>query len=82
MEKTGDLTKGNSKVTSTQSALKEECTKATVIKRKVNNKRAKPDTISPEGLMHEQPTKKQLVDMPGENNECDKQYNRCQVFKS
>ena len=71
VEKNGDSAKGNSKVTSTQSVLKEECTKATVNKRSVNNKRAKPDTISPEGSTHEQPTKKQLVDMPGENSEHD-----------
>ena len=37
----------------------------------MNNKRAKADTASPEGLMPEQPTKKQLVDMSVENNERD-----------
>ena len=69
--KTGDFIKGNSRVTSAQSASKEKCTKATVTKRGVNNKRAKPDTASPEGLMHEQPAKKQLVDMSVEDNERD-----------
>ena len=49
--------------------MKEQGTKATVIKRSVNNKRTKPDTVSPEGSTQGQPTKKQLIDMPGENNE-------------
>ena len=71
MEKNGDLAKGNPRVTSTQSALKEKSTKAIVTKKSVNNKRAKPDTISPEGFTHEQPTKKQLVDMAEENSERD-----------
>ena len=71
VEKTGSFIKGNSRATSTQSSPKEKCTEATVAKGGVNNKRAKPDTASPEGLMHEQPTKKQLVDMSVENNERD-----------
>ena len=71
VEKTVNFTKGNSRVTSTQSSREEKCTKVTVAKGGVNNKRAKPDTASPEGLMQEQPTKKQLVDMSVENNERD-----------
>ena len=69
VEKIGNFTKGNSRVTSTQSSPKEKCTKVTVAKGGVNNKRAMPDSASPEGLMPEQPTKKQLVDMSVENKE-------------
>ena len=68
VEKTSGLTKG--KESSAQSVPAEECTRATNNKRSVNNKRAKPDTISPEGITQEQPTKKQVVDMSGDNNEC------------
>ena len=71
MEKNSDLTRGIAKVTSTQSALKEHCTKAAtvVVKKSVNNKRAKPETISLEGTTHGQPIKKQIIDMPGEISE-------------
>ena len=71
VEKNSDLTRGTSKVNSTQSAPKEHCTKAatTVAKYSVNNKRARPDTISPEGNTHCQPAKKQITDMPGEPSE-------------
>ena len=69
VEKIGNFTKGNSRVTSTQSSPKEKCTKVTVAKGGVNNKRATPDSASPEGPMPEQPTKKQLVDMSVENKE-------------
>ena len=73
VEKNSDLTRGITKVTSTQSALKEHCIKAAtvVVKKSVNNKRAKPDTISPEGTTHGQPIKKQIVDMPGEISKCE-----------
>ena len=71
VEKNSDLMRGTSKVTSTQSASKEHCTKAAtaVAKHSVNNKRARPDTISPEGNIHGQPAKKQTTVMPGEPSE-------------
>ena len=73
VEKNSDLTRGTSKVTSTQSAPKEHCTKAVTVvaKQSVNNKRARPDTISPEGNTQSQPAKKQITDMPGEPSECE-----------
>ena len=90
VEKNSDLTRGTAKVTSTQSARKEDCTKAATVtstqsapkegcakaatavaKHSVNNKRARPDTISPEGNTQGQPAKKQITDMPGEPSECD-----------
>ena len=40
-----------------------------VAKHSVNNKRARPDTISSEGNTHGQPAKKQITDMPGETSE-------------
>ena len=70
MEKNSDLTKGFAKASSTKSALQEHCTKAgaatAIVKKGVNNKRTRPDTISPESITHSQPTKKQIIDMPGE----------------
>ena len=71
MEKNSDLTRGVTEVTSTESAPKEHCTKAAtgVAKHSVNNKRARPDTISPEGNTHSQPAKKQITNMPGETIE-------------
>ena len=74
VERKSDLT-GIAKVSSTESALKEHCSKAAtaLAKHSVNNKQAKPDTTSPEGVIHGQPTKKQLINMQGGNNEreCD-----------
>ena len=35
----------------------------------MNNKRARPDTISPKGNTHSQPAKKQITNMPGETIE-------------
>ena len=48
VEKNSDLTRGIAKITSTESAQKEHCTKAATVvaKHSVNNKRARPDTIS------------------------------------
>ena len=71
MEKNSDLTRRTSKVISTQRAPRELCTKAApgVAKYSVNNKRTRPDTISPEGNSYCQPTKKQITDMPGEPSE-------------
>ena len=71
MEKNIDSSKGNGKATGTQSLHKEEGTKVTGNKKGVNNKRPKPDIISPESSTYEQPTKKQLFDMPGDNSERD-----------
>ena len=90
VEKNSDLTRGTAKVTSTQSAQKEDCTKAATVtstqsapkegcakaatavaKHSVNNKRARPDTISPKGNTQGQPAKKQITDMPGEPSERD-----------
>ena len=73
VEKNSDLTRGIAKVTSTQSALNEHCTKAAtaVAKHSVNNKRARPDTTSPDGNTHSQPAKKQIIVMPGEPSECE-----------
>ena len=50
VEITSDQTRRISRTTSTKSALKEHCIKATVgpTIKGVNNKRARPDTISPE----------------------------------
>ena len=92
VEKNSDSMRGTAKVTSTQSAPKEDCTKAAtvtstqstqsapkedctkaatvVVKHSVNNKRARPDTISPKGNTQGQPAKKQITDMPGESSEC------------
>ena len=71
VEKNSDLTRGIAKSTSTKSALKEHCIKAAtaIVKKGVNNKRARPDTISLESITHNQPTKKQIIDMPGETSE-------------
>ena len=71
VEKNSDLTRRVAKVTSTESAPKEHCTKAATVvaKHSVNNKRARPDTISPEGNTHGQPAKKQITVMPGETSE-------------
>ena len=68
VEKNSDLTGGITKNSSTQSALKEHCTKAVTVvaKHSVNNKRATPDTISPDGNTHSQPANKQITAMPGE----------------
>ena len=68
VEKNSDLMRGIAKDPSTQSALKEHCTKAVTVvaKHSVNNKRARPDTISPDGNTHSQPAKKQITAMPGE----------------
>ena len=68
VEKNSDLTGGIAKNPSTQSALKEHCTKAVTVvaKHSMNNKRATPDTISPDGNTHSQPAKKQITAMPGE----------------
>ena len=48
--------------------MNEHCTKAAtaVAKHSVNNKRARPDTTSPDGNTHSQPAKKQMTAMPGE----------------
>ena len=71
VEKNSDFTRGLAKVASTQSALKEHCTKAVtaLAKHSVNNKRARPDSISPDNNTHSQPAKKQITAMPGEPNE-------------
>ena len=71
VEKNSDLARGLAKVTSTQSALKEHCTKAVTAgaKHSVNNKRARPDTISPDNNTHSQPAKKPITTMPGEPSE-------------
>ena len=71
VEKNTDSSKGNGKAIGTQSLHKEEGTKVTGNTKGVNNKRPKPDIISPENFTYEQPTKKQLVDMPGDNSERD-----------
>ena len=78
VEKNSDLTRGVAKVTSTESALKEHCTKAATVvaKHSVNNKRARPDTISPEGNTHGQPAKKQITNMPGETSEREHEDNK------
>ena len=71
VEKNSDLTGGLAKVTTTQSALKEHCTKevTAAVKHSVNNKRARPDAISPDNNTHSQPAKKQITTMPVEPNE-------------
>ena len=71
VEKNSDLMRGIAKVTSTESAQREHCTKvATVVaKHSVNNKRARPDTISSEGNIQGQTAKKQITNMPGETSE-------------
>ena len=73
VEKNSDQIRGIPKATSTKSALKEHCIKATtaIATKGMNNKRARPDTISPESNTHSQPTKKQIIDMPGESSECE-----------
>ena len=70
--------RGIAKVTSTESAQEEHCTKAATVvaKQSVNNKRARPDTISPEGNTHGQPAKKQITNMPGETSEHEREDNK------